>query len=407
MSLSANARKKINAYQNGVAKYYGGAVGEQFTATPQIEQALLEKMTEHGGWFMPYIVTLMVQQLTGEKILMQLSGLSATSTDTSSADRVARSLLGTMENRQYALKQVDNDFKIKYSDLDAWSQFPDFNSRYQAMLRERIIDDIIMVGWHGTSAAATSVPGTYTLGEDVNKGWLKILRDFNAGSQWTDATTVACTFTDAGDIVTVADHGHTNGDIVSFPTVVTTTGITANTEYYVVGATQNTFQVSATAGGAARVLTTDGTGTVTSYITMGQAGNENLDVIVSNAKALIPVWLRNNLVAFVSDNLVAREEGKYYAQSANRAEEKLVIAQNGGQILQTFGGLRTIVPPYFPDNTILIAPVGSLQYYQQTGAIRRTIKDWPEGNCIKDMNSTNSGYVVYNEEACALIEGIR
>jgi hypothetical protein len=112
------------------------------------------------------------------------------------------------------------------------------------------------------------------------------------------------------------------------------------------------------------------------------------------------------LVAYVSDNLVAREEGKYYTQTYERGSEKLILLQNGGEILQTYGGLKAVVPPFFPDNTVLVAPVGGLQYYSQSGAVRRNVMDWPQGNCIKDFNTSNAGYVVYNEEATCLIENI-
>jgi hypothetical protein len=71
----------------------------------------------------------------------------------------------------------------------------------------------------------------------------------------------ACTFTDSGDLVTANSHGLSNGWMVSFLTIVTTTGIAISTRYYVVGATTNTFQVAATVGGSALTLTTDGTGT--------------------------------------------------------------------------------------------------------------------------------------------------
>ena len=73
---------------------------------------------------------------------------------------------------------------------------------------------------------------------------------------------VAVTFQDAGDTVTKTAHGLNNGEIITFPTIVTTTGITVDTNYYVVGKTDNTFQVSDTLGGVAKALTTNGTGTL-------------------------------------------------------------------------------------------------------------------------------------------------
>lgn len=76
------------------------------------------------------------------------------------------------------------------------------------------------------------------------------------------STAVAVTFTDVGDLVTRTAHGLLNGQIVSFPTIVTTTGIVVNTPYYVVNKAANTFQVSLTNGGAAIALTTNGSGTL-------------------------------------------------------------------------------------------------------------------------------------------------
>ena len=73
----------------------------------------------------------------------------------------------------------------------------------------------------------------------------------------------ACTFQDTGDTVTKTAHGLANGDPVQFATIVTTTGISVNTTYFVVGKADDTFQVEATVGGGALALTNNGTGTYT------------------------------------------------------------------------------------------------------------------------------------------------
>jgi surface protein len=73
---------------------------------------------------------------------------------------------------------------------------------------------------------------------------------------------VDCTFQDTEDTVTVTDHLFQNGHIIQFATINSTTGISIDTKYYVRDRTVNTFKVSATRGGDALTLTTDGTGTV-------------------------------------------------------------------------------------------------------------------------------------------------
>jgi len=75
-----------------------------------------------------------------------------------------------------------------------------------------------------------------------------------------NTTAIACTFTDSGDLVNKTAHGLDNGTMVSFSTITTTTGILTHTLYYVVNATTDTFQVSATLGGAAINLVTNGSG---------------------------------------------------------------------------------------------------------------------------------------------------
>jgi hypothetical protein len=72
----------------------------------------------------------------------------------------------------------------------------------------------------------------------------------------------AVAFTDSGDLVTLSAHGLSDNDTIQFETIVTTTGISVDTTYYVVTSTTNTFQVESSIGGGALTLTTDGTGTI-------------------------------------------------------------------------------------------------------------------------------------------------
>jgi hypothetical protein len=75
------------------------------------------------------------------------------------------------------------------------------------------------------------------------------------------ATSMSCTFTDSGDLVTATNHGFRNGDSVIFTEINSTTGITISTRYFVINKDTDTFQISTSYGGTAISLTTDGTGT--------------------------------------------------------------------------------------------------------------------------------------------------
>jgi len=68
------------------------------------------------------------------------------------------------------------------------------------------------------------------------------------------------TFTDAGDLVTIPEHGAVVGNKIVFGAITGTTGVVAGTEYFVKTVpSANTLTLSATDGGATLALTTNGT----------------------------------------------------------------------------------------------------------------------------------------------------
>jgi hypothetical protein len=83
----------------------------------------------------------------------------------------------------------------------------------------------------------------------------------NAGTFIGNAVTAG-----TGDTFTFTAHGLVLNDQVILDTIVTTTGVTADTVYYVVAPTANTFKVAATKGGAAIDLVGDGTANVTKSV---------------------------------------------------------------------------------------------------------------------------------------------
>lgn len=94
------------------------------------------------------------------------------------------------------------------------------------------------------------------------------------------STARSVTFTDTGDTVTFAGHGIPNSTRVSFATITTTTGIATYTMYYVINATTDTFQLSATDGGSVLPLTTNGSGTMLLLTTI-TAVNPNVSITLS------------------------------------------------------------------------------------------------------------------------------
>lgn len=123
---------------------------------------------------------------------------------------------------------------------------------------------------NGGNFFAVTIAGDYTInyGDGTTTNYTSgstAYYEFNYSDADLAGTDAPVTLTDAGDLVARTAHGYTNGMTVRFYNIVTTTGLTAGTPYYVINATANTFQVSATPGGSAVSLTNDGTATLLPY----------------------------------------------------------------------------------------------------------------------------------------------
>lgn len=176
MSLSDVARKKFSALALAIAATYGVASArEEFNVSPTHAQTLNEKIT-HTSSFLSRINVIPVGEIKGEKVMLGLNGTVTGRTDTNIADRVARNLLG-LDGQGYELFETHSDVALKYASIDAWSKFPNFPQRYAAAVQKQIGLDRIMIGWNGTSVAATTDRVANPLLQDVNKGWMQIARE--------------------------------------------------------------------------------------------------------------------------------------------------------------------------------------------------------------------------------------
>jgi hypothetical protein len=136
--------------------------------------------------------------------------------------------------------------------------------------------------YKNTSGATASVDLTITVPAGVSTSWFyQVYRSAAVDNSSDDVTpsdelglvyegnptagsfsSYTKTFNDAAvntgtETITIASHGFTTGDMVTFSNSggALPTGLSTNTNYFVIGATTNTFQVSATFGGAAVNIT--------------------------------------------------------------------------------------------------------------------------------------------------------
>jgi len=168
--LAFNALHAQIATINGVTSAL-----EKFTVDPSVQQTLETRLQESSE-FLSKINIIGVSDQKGEKLGLGVGSPIASTTNTNNTDRVTKDVTA-IDGYGYECTQTNFDTHLKYSKLDAWAKFKNF----QVMVRDAILKrqalDRITIGFNGTSRAATSNLGVNPLLQDVNKGWLQQYRD--------------------------------------------------------------------------------------------------------------------------------------------------------------------------------------------------------------------------------------
>ncbi|HMP84466.1 MAG TPA: hypothetical protein PKA41_17360, partial [Verrucomicrobiota bacterium] len=160
-------------------------------------------------------------------------------------------------------------------------------------------------------AAADVMPFTVGSPSDLRR-WYDVLiagvqQTHLAGALVFFGTPENATTQDTGDTFTDNGHGLANGDRVILVTLTTTTGASLLTPYHVVGAAENTFQLSATAGGSALTLTTNGSAT---YLAAKVEDSDyGFDPDMGRIKPLVAIT--TNLYAFISGEQITTASPTY------------------------------------------------------------------------------------------------
>lgn len=188
--MKTATRKQFNILLERFAKGYGVAnVSEQFAIDPSIAQDFRDKIVELST-FLQKINVLPVDELKGQKIFGFASRPVTGRTDTTVAgqEREPINIVG-MTDDIYELFQTNADVAMPYHLIDAWAKFKDFADRYAKYVRQRMANDKEIIGWHGISAAATTNFATNPLLEDVNKGWMQLMREKKPDNIVTEGAT--------------------------------------------------------------------------------------------------------------------------------------------------------------------------------------------------------------------------
>jgi P2 family phage major capsid protein len=115
---------------------------------------------------------------SGQADFFDLSNPITRKTDTRHYQREAQRCFNPST---YTCQYTDHDVALPYATVDAWTDASksqeDFNRQAKTSIERRIALDRIMVGFNGTSSAVHSDLSANSRLQDVNKGWLQIIRE--------------------------------------------------------------------------------------------------------------------------------------------------------------------------------------------------------------------------------------
>lgn len=326
----------------------------KFAVDPNVEQKLEDRLVETNE-FLQLINVIGVSEQEGAVLGVGVETSIAGRTDTSGGAARDPQLMGKPDEKfRYLCKQTNFDWAQRYQLIDAWAHRPEFQTLMRDSILRRQARDRILIGFNGTSAAATTDRATYPLLQDVNLGWLHKIR------------------TDAPE--QVMDDG----------------GLTVDpTKAIYVKAGVELFDAAAGNGATA------------------QADYASLDALVLDAKRGIHEAYRGDtdLVVIVGHDLL---DDKYFAiaQETGATATEQEATDRILKSAKTIGGLPAYRVSGFPANAVLITKLKNLSIYWQEGSRRRHLVDEPKYDRVANFESVNEAYVVEEYELAVLVENI-
>lgn len=175
-----DTRRLFNQFLERQAELNGiDNASTKFSVEATVQQTLENRMQESSE-FLTRINVMGVDEQQGEKLGLGINSTIAGTTDTSGAGERTAIDPTDLDNKGYHCTQTNFDTALRYSKLDAWAKFKDFQVRIRNAILQRQGLDRIMIGFNGVNRAATSDRATNPLLQDVNMGWLEKIRQYAA-----------------------------------------------------------------------------------------------------------------------------------------------------------------------------------------------------------------------------------
>lgn len=184
--LNALSTAYLQEFCSATIDAAGAPAGAQtFNLTPPMETNLRQAIMQSHA-FLAMISLLGVQQIKGQVIDVGDDGLS---TGRTTSGRFSTEM--GQSGNTYELTKTDSGAHILWETMTQWANSGSKGEWLNMMknaISRRFALDMLRVGFNGTSIANPTNPEANPLGEDVNKGWLTIVKEKAAAQVLASAT---------------------------------------------------------------------------------------------------------------------------------------------------------------------------------------------------------------------------
>ncbi|MBI6548897.1 phage major capsid protein, P2 family [Xenorhabdus lircayensis] len=181
MQLNNRARAFLQQYAAGLAEAYGVEDTERYFALSDPKETALRSALLESVEFLSMITCADVDHLSGQVVSVGNPGLFT------GRKKDGRFIRATgVDGNEYKLQETDSGAALKWDLLSIWANSgseQEFFQRMQAFTNESFALDMLRVGFNGQRVAETTNPDENPNGEDVNRGWHQIAKDWEKGKQ--------------------------------------------------------------------------------------------------------------------------------------------------------------------------------------------------------------------------------
>lgn len=173
--MHPEAQKAWNAYIEGVKKYANVPnVTSPWTLDPVVRREMESLVVEQSAFLQRVRMVTGLTDRSGKRLFYDLNDPILKRTQITASQERGPSITSTQTNREYSLTDVEADALIEWEKLEHYATQGDLATQIRGDIAKRIANGRQLVGFRGTSRAATTSAADST---DVDKGWIQHLRE--------------------------------------------------------------------------------------------------------------------------------------------------------------------------------------------------------------------------------------